>query len=220
MTGVQTCALPILLLVAPLQVFTASFQMSYGIVAALFLFGLPLDEAWRQRGEPFQLLPKAAWRWWHHAGRALWTWQRAAVAIGLSSALVGTITGLHFFGLFTPGAMLVNLALIPLSTTVIWAGLLALLTVLPRLDWRSALFNRAALVLLWLSDHAIRAALRLPAMWFEGRCTHPWLGEAALVGLLALLLAGYALGWRRRYGGFWMPFVYVALVLLLGAKFI
>ena len=75
-------------------------------------------------------------------------------------------------------------------------------------------------VLLWLSDHAIRAALRLPAMWFEGRCTHPWLGEAALVGLLALLLAGYALGWRRRYGGFWMPFVYVALVLLLGAKFI
>jgi competence protein ComEC len=215
-----TASLGLVLLVAPLQVFTASFQMSYGIVAALFLFGLPLDEAWRQRGEPFQLLPKAAWRWWHHAGRALWTWQRAAVAIGLSSALVGTITGLHFFGLFTPGAMLVNLALIPLSTTVIWAGLLALLTVLPRLDWRSALFNRAALVLLWLSDHAIRAALRLPAMWFEGRCTHPWLGEAALVGLLALLLAGYALGWRRRYGGFWMPFVYVALVLLLGAKFI
>ena len=115
-----------------------------------------------------------------------------------------------------------ELAFNQLSRTVaeVFGFPIALLTVLPRLDWRSALFNRAALVLLWLSDHAIRAALRLPAMWFEGRCTHPWLGEAALVGLLALLLAGYALGWRRRYGGFWMPFVYVALVLLLGAKFI
>jgi competence protein ComEC len=214
-----TASMAAVLLAAPLQVFSASFQMSYGIVAALFLLGLPLDEAWRERGEPFQLLPRADWRWWHHEGRRLWSWLRAAVAIGLSSALVGTITGLHFFGLFTPGAMLVNLALIPLSTAVIWAGLLSLLTGLTGLEAWSELFNRAALVLLWLSEQAIAVALRLPAMWFEGRFVRPWLGEAALVALLAFLLTGYARGWPRKWGGFWPPFAFVALVLLLGVKF-
>lgn len=215
-----TASLAVVLLVAPLQVFGASFQMSYGIVAALILLGLPLDEAWRERGEPFQLLPRGDWRWWHHAGRAAWTRLRAAVALGLSSALVGTITGLHFFGLFTPGAMLVNLALIPLSGAVLWAGLLSLLAGLAGLAAWSALFNRAALVLLWLSDRVIAAALRLPAMWFEARFVRPWLGEAALTALLALLLAGYALGWHRKSGGFWAPFAFVALLLLLGVKFV
>jgi competence protein ComEC len=214
-----TASMAAVLLAAPLQVFTASFQMSYGIVAALFLLGLPLDEAWRGRGEPFDLLPRTDWRWWHHAGRRLWTALRAALAVGLSSALVGTITGLHFFGLFTPGAMLVNLALIPLSTGVIWAGLLSLLTGLAGLEAWSALFNRAALVVLWISEQAINAALHLPAMWFEGRFVRPWLGETALVALLALLLAGYALGWSRKGGGFWPPFAFVALVLLLGVQF-
>jgi competence protein ComEC len=214
-----TASLAVVLLVAPLQVFSASFQMSYGIVAALILLGLPLDEAWRERGEPFPLRPRADWRWWHHAVRDGWSRLRGAVALGLASALVGTITGLHFFGLFTPGAMLVNLALIPLSGAVIWAGLLALLAGLAGLAAWSALFNRAALVLLWLSEQAIDAALRLPAMWFEGRFVRPWLGEVALTALLALLLAGYALGWPRKFGGFWVPFAFVALLLLLGVKF-
>jgi hypothetical protein len=75
-------------------------------------------------------------------------------------------------------------------------------------------------VLLWLSEQVIDAALRLPAMWFEGHFVRPWLGEAALTALLALLLTGYALGWRREYGGFWVPFAFVALLLLFGISFI
>jgi competence protein ComEC len=214
-----TAALAAVLLVAPLQVFSASFQMSYGIVASLVLLGLPLDEAWRERWEPGRSLPTAAWRWWHHFARWLWDQLRPALALGLSSAVVGTVTGLHFFGMFTPGALLMNLALIPLSSGVICAGLLSSLTGLAGLGPWSALFNRAALVLLWLSDRAITLALRLPAMWFEGRFIRPWLGELALVALLALLLAGYALGWPKRLGGFWAPFGFVALLLLLAVKF-
>ena len=111
------------------------------------------------------------------------------------------------------------ISLIPLSTGVIWAGLLSLLTGLAGLEAWSALFNRAALVVLWISEQAINAELHLPAMWFEGRFVRPWLGETALVALLALLLAGYALGWSRKGGGFWPPFAFVALVLLLGVQF-
>ena len=208
-----------MLLAAPLQVFSASLQMSYGMVAALILLGLPLDEAWQEQWAPFRSLPRVTWRWWHRRTAWLWNHLRTAAAIGLSSSLVGTVTGLHFFGMFTPGALLVNFALIPLSGMVIWAGLLSLLAGLIGLGAWSALFNRAALVVLWVSERAIELGLRLPAMWFEGRFVRPWIGEAALVALLAILLTGYALGWPRRLGGFWPPFVFVALLLLLAVPF-
>jgi competence protein ComEC len=214
-----TASLACVLLAAPLQVFSASLQMSYGMVAALILLGLPLDEAWQARWAPFRSLPRVTWRWWHRRIAWLWNHVRTAAAIGLASSLVGTVTGLHFFGMFTPGALLVNFALIPLSGMVIWAGLLSLLAGLIGLGAWSALFNRAALVVLWVSERAIELGLRLPAMWFEGRFVRPWIGEAALVALLAILLTGYALGWPRRLGGFWPPFVFVALLLLLAVRF-
>jgi competence protein ComEC len=212
-------SLAFVLLSAPLQVFSASFQMSYGIVAALILLGLPLDEAWQAYWAPFRSLPPVTWRWWHHGLTHLWNKLRPAATLGVAAALVGTVSGLHFFRLFTPGALLVNLALIPLSTGIIWAGLLSLLTGLLGIEAWSALFNRAALVILWISEQAIAAALRLPAMWFDARFRQPWMGEAALVSLLALLLAGYALGWPRRLGRFWPPFVFLALLLLLAVIF-
>jgi competence protein ComEC len=193
--------------------------MSYGIVAALLLLGLPMAEVWQERWTPFRALPRATWRWWHHAASWVWNWFRQALPLGLAAALVGTITGLQFFRLFTPGALLVNLALIPLSSLVIWSGLLSLAGGVLGLTGWSALFNRAAITILWVCEQAIDAALRLPAMWFEGAFVRPWLGEAAFVALLGLLLAGYALGWPRRLGGFWAPFAFVALVVLLAVEF-
>ena len=50
------------LVVDPMQLFSASFQMSYGIVAALVLLGLPLSERWQEKTALFRNLPKATWR--------------------------------------------------------------------------------------------------------------------------------------------------------------
>jgi competence protein ComEC len=55
-----TASAAVILLIAPMQIFSASFQMSYGIVAALLLLGLPLAERWSEQGKLFALLPKAA----------------------------------------------------------------------------------------------------------------------------------------------------------------
>ena len=61
----------LVLLAAPLQVFGASFLMSYGIVAAVLLLGLPLGEAWLKFWTPWRALPVAAWHRVHHAALAL-----------------------------------------------------------------------------------------------------------------------------------------------------
>ncbi len=64
--GTLTFSALVALLVDPLQLFTASFQMSYGIVSSLLLLGLPLAENWTTQSAPFRRLPRTTWSWYHH----------------------------------------------------------------------------------------------------------------------------------------------------------
>jgi len=214
-----TASVLLVLLADPLQIFNASFQMSYGIVAALLLLGLPMAEAWEAWWTPFRDVPEVTWHWWQRWLSTAWRWLVPAIALGLAAALVGAASGVLFFGLFTPGALLVNLALIPASSLVILAGFISLLTGLAGLASASALFNHAAVLLLWGIDRAVREFLRLPAMWFTAHFNRPWLGATILVALMGLMLAGYQLRWERRRGGFWPPFVLAALALGFGLTF-
>ena len=209
----------LVLLADPMQLFSASFQMSYGIVAALLLLGTPLAEAMQARWPPFADLPEASWRW-HHRGRA-WIWRQllGLVGLGLAATLVSAVTSVQFFHLFTPGALLANLALIPTSSLVIAAGFMSLLCGLPGFAAGGALFNHAGALLLWLMDQLVRAAVAVPGLFFPARFRVDWLGPAGHAALLAVCLAGYARRWRPDRGGFWPPFVLVALLLLFGVRF-
>ena len=155
------------LLLAPQQLFSASFQMSYGIVAALLLLGLPLGEAWLARWAPFALLPKATWRWRHHAVDWAWRGTATAVAIGLAATLVSLVTGVKFFQLLTPGALLANLALIPAAMLATLGGFASLTAGLAGLTSLAVFFNHTAAITLlaieWLvrlsRAHAVEAVI-------------------------------------------------------------
>ncbi len=209
----------IVLLFAPMQLFSASFQMSYGIVAALLLLGLPLAETWLQRWRPFAALPAAAHGWHHrlinHGGRAL----LGMLAIGVASITVSALTGIQFFRLFTPVALLANLALIPAAVLVILGGVASLLCGLAGFALGSSLCNHATGVVLAAMDHAVRRLAELPGGHWPAAYHAPWIGPAALAGLLGVMLAAYGLGWTKRTGGWWPPFALVALVLIFGVKF-
>lgn len=206
----------IVLLVEPHQLFTAGFQLSYGIVAALLLYGAPLQEKWHEAWRPWANLPPEARDWRHHAadgaGRAVLT----AVALGLAATLVSTPATLGFFGLLTPVGFLVNLVLIPMSSLVLFAGVAALLAGLAGITPLAVLFNHSAALTLATMEAIVAAALRLPGASWPARFDPPVLALAGSVGLLALLAMGYALGWRRRAGGYWLPAAALALLLLFG----
>ena len=206
------------LAVAPLQVFGASFVMSYGIVAALLLLGLPLGEAWMERWSPGRDLPKVTWRWWHHAASETWRWLAPALAIGAATTLVGLLTGLHYFGLLTPGALLTNLALIPAAVVVTLAGFASLLCGL--LGWAGGamLCNHAAALVLLVIERAVAASVLIPGAFGPAQFTAGWWGPVGLALLGAGLLAGYAVGWKRRTY-YWAPFALVGLILIFGVKF-
>ncbi|MBC7366381.1 MAG: ComEC/Rec2 family competence protein [Undibacterium sp.] len=208
----------LVLVVTPLQVFGASFVMSYGIVAALLLLGLPLGEAWVARWSPAADLPKVTWRWWHHAAGAAWRWLAAALAIGVATTLVGLLTGVHYFGLLTPGALLTNLILIPAAGLVTLGGFAALLCGLAGWIFGAVLCNHAAALLLLGIQRIVAGSVTVPGAFMAAHFSAAWLGPMALTVLGAGLLAGYALGWRRgRY--YWAPFALVAAVLGFGMRF-
>ncbi|MEO6005573.1 MAG: ComEC/Rec2 family competence protein [Opitutus sp.] len=209
----------VILLFDPLQLFSASFQMSYGIVAALLLLGLPLSDCWQEKLALFRDLPKSAWGRSRLLIDTAWRSLLSAAAIGTAASLVSALTGLLFFNLFTPGAFLANLWLIPASSAVIYFGMLSLISGLVGLAAGSALANHAALVVLWLIEAGIRLSVRAPGMWVIGTFRVPWLGSIALAALLGLLLLGYALKWGKWNRFYWAPFTLVALTLLLGVTF-
>ena len=206
------------LVVAPHQLFSASFQMSYGIVAALLLYGVPLQEKWLAAWTPWAHLPRTERGWVREgmetAGRAL----IGAVALGLAATLVSTPATLGFFQLVTPGGFFVNLLLIPLSTLVLFAGVAALVTGGLGLAPLTSVFNHAAALLLAVMEGAVEVATRVPGATWPARFVLPGLATATSAGLLLLLAAGYMRGWRRRDGGYWAPYVVLGLVLVLGVR--
>ncbi len=209
----------IILVFDPLQLFSASFQMSYGIVAALLLLGLPLADSCQERFALFRDLPKVSWGWHRRAIEWVWRGTLAAAAIGISASLMSAVTGILFFNLFTPGAFLANLWLIPASSGVIYMGMLSLISGLAGFVAGSALANHAGLLLLCIIEAGIRFSVKVPAMWFAGNFRFPWLGAATLALLLAVLVAGYFKNWRGWQRGYWAPFAVVGLTLLFGVVF-
>jgi len=214
-----TASALLVILVAPLQVFSASFQLSYGIVAALLLLGLPLSDRLQEKFALFRDLPPVSWNWIHHLLAAAWRGTLAALSLGIAASLVSAIAGVMFFELFTPGSLVANLWLIPASTAVILTGFISLLCGLTGFTFGSEIANHAAALLLWLIDQGVRLFAALPGAWLEATFRASWIGTATFCLLLATMAAGYAHGWRGWARGFWPPVAFVALALLLAVRF-
>ncbi|MGC4074838.1 MAG: ComEC/Rec2 family competence protein [Nibricoccus sp.] len=208
------------LVIDPMQLFSASFQMSYGIVAALLLLGLPLAESWTEKWALFRDLPKATWSWHHHLRHRTWSALLNALALGLATTLVSTVCGVVFFQLFTPGGLLANLVLIPVSSLVILGGFLSLLCGLAGLTPLCVLFNHAAALVLAFMEWSIAWLLKIPGFFWRVEFTSTWFGLAVFGGVIALTLYGYSCRWEKRHGGFWPPFALTALALVLMTHFV
>jgi len=204
------------LVASPHQLFTAGFQMSYGIVAALLLYGVPLQEKWQASWQPWVNLPREAWGWRHVCADSLGRALLGAVALGLAATLVSTPATLGFFGLFAPGGFLVNLVLIPAASLVLFSGVAALFVGLAGLTPLAILFNHAAALVLAAMEGTVTLALRMPGVSWPASFDPPWLASAAGAVLLALLAVGYALRWSRRVGGYWTPYAVLGILLLFG----
>jgi competence protein ComEC len=207
----------VILLTQPMQLFTASFQMSYCVVAALLLLGLPLGEILRERWQLFADLPKVSLTRWQRMARYLLGKLLVILGLGVATALFAAVTGIVFFGLFTPGGMAANLVLIPLASVAILAGFASLLCGLVGLLPASMLFNHAAALILALIQWLIGEFVKIPGAYWQATFKVQWWADLVLATLVAACLAGYAAKWK--HGTLWAPFAILAMALILCVKF-
>jgi len=217
LAGITASAL-VVVLVDPWVFFGASFRMSYGVVAALLLYGLTLDERLQRRWRPWAGLPEANWGWWRKAIRWIGRSGLSGVSISVTAGLVSALTSVSIFGILTPGSLATNVLLVPVALFAVVAGFAALVTGLAGLAPVAAFFNHAGIVVLWVVEHALATAVRWPVMHWPAEFRTAWLGSAALAVLLAVMFWGYGRGWRRSIGGLWLPVGLVLLVVLLGVR--
>ena len=209
----------IVLLIDPMQLFGAGFQMSYGIVAALLLYGVPMQQRGLfelRRWRPELLLISRRWQ-------RLTRWGLKTVltmlAINVAATVVGTAAGVGFFEVLSPIGLLANLLLIPLATITLFAGLLSIVAALGSAAPLVLLFNHAAGVVLLLMQKILEVLVRIPGASFPAEFRTPWLASTTLAVLVAVMGWGYARRWIG-YGGFWLPPAVLGGFLLFGIRWV
>ena len=198
----------------PSQLWDAGFQLSYAVVFAILLYGAPLAQECSLRIQLFPYLPRTDWRWPHKLAENSLRALASSVSISLAATVFSAPVSLALFELWAPGALLMNLLLIPLSTLVIIAGLVALPLGMAGFGSGAALFNHAAWAFAWLMDILARIGAGLPGMWMTPNepvgGTEAALVTAALFASILVAPPGHRSGWF-----WWTPPLVLGLWLAL-----
>lgn len=180
----------------PAQLFQAGFQLSFFVVLAIGLIVPPLNRVRERLFHPDPLLPpelRPRWkRWLDMPVRLVSTSLATSLAAWLGSL---PLIAWHFH-MATPGSLLANLLIAPLSSV----GLMSSLGSIICGDWLPMLtewFNHASwfwmILMVWLSEWFAS----LPGAWFYVR-KPPWLLAALYYLALGGVLSGsiFAARWR------------------------
>jgi competence protein ComEC len=213
-----TLAAAIMLALDPRDAFGASFQMSFGVVTALALLGVPLSDWLQQRYPAYPSVTANALNLMQRVRRAVQIHLLGAAGFGAAAAAVSAVTGVEYFGRFAPSGLFANLALMPLATLVIIAGFASIVCGLAHATVLSVLFNAASRLLLQTIAAALTEIVQWPVASVSLHYRADWVGPAALCALLATCFWGYAHDWAKPAGGWQPPFVVAGFALLLGAQ--
>jgi competence protein ComEC len=150
------------LLIAPEQLWSLGFQLSYTVVLSILLFGLPLYEALGQRFRPFQLLPEDDWS----NGQRLTAWSTDKLillfSISFSAWLASAPLSAGLFGFIAPSAVFLNMLLVYLAALVITSGVVGLSLATIGLSGLCGFINHASWVCLALMNSLVKWSVELP----------------------------------------------------------
>ena len=148
------------------QLFSAGFQMSFSIVAAIFLLSPPLQAFFSARLRPDPFLPRKLYT--RRQKMASETGHELASTLGVSSAawlgsLPLTIAVFHLLPLL---AIPANMLSVPLAFAILAVSMLALVTGAVSL-WLAAVFNNASWGLATLLIGVVEGTAALPGSYLQ-----------------------------------------------------
>lgn len=181
-------ALVILLAIEPLSLFSAGFQLSFGIVAGLILLSGPIRQMLfgrfiRRRGLMVFRGRSRASRWlWFTAAN----WAMSLVVYGLAAYIIAAPLAAWHFGIFSPYAMPLSMLLGPLVAAVLVPAYVsaALAWPMPNI---SAAVGSAAGWLAGLLEGVVELLARLPWCGVSIRPVSFWWVAVVILAAVALV---------------------------------
>ena len=206
------------LLFDPNQLRHPGFQLSYAVVGSILLYGVPLIDFLKTRFTPFQGLPRSDIRWHHRFRLSVFNHLAGLFGISLAATVISSALTIHYFGIFTPCAVLLNIVIVPIALLVIISGTLSLVFGLFKLLWISGFLNHGAWVLIWLVERIIDASIAIPGFYwfldFTSRVAGP-----VTVALILLSLFALQRGLRSgKFAAFLLPPIILLLAIILFAS--
>ncbi|HNX05705.1 MAG TPA: ComEC/Rec2 family competence protein [Opitutales bacterium] len=182
----------------PMQLFDIGAQLSYAIVAAILLYGLPLAELLKEKLPLYPDFPPQSLS--ARQRLTINTRDSLATSLGMSLAAfaVSVPLSVAYFGYLAPGSVLLNILMIPIallaaSAAVVssTAALVAAVPVLGFFAFVKHFVNHAAWLAAWEMEGIAAAAHKIPFFHFEASFAAGWQGPAmtALVLFIMVVLA-------------------------------
>ena len=181
----------LLLALDPLQLFTAGFQLSFGIVLGLLLLTGPIRQRLfgtylRRRGLIVYRRDARVRRWLAHRGA---DWAMTLVAASLAAATVSIPLVAYHFGLFSPYAPVLSILLAPFMMFVLVPAYVSLALAWPMPNVAAQVGELAASAASLLRG-ACLAARDLPGLSVDLFVVPAWLVVLAYVVVAAWLVSG------------------------------
>ena len=193
------------LLFDPNQLRHPGFQLSYAVVGSILLYGVPLIDLLKAQFTPFRGLPSSDICWHHRLRLSVFNHVVGLFGISLAATVVSSTLTIHYFGIFTPCAVFLNILIVPIAFLVIISGALSLVFGLFKLVWISGFLNHGAWVLIWTVERIIDASITIPGFYwfldFASRAAGPVTVVLILFSLL-VLQRGFS---NRKISAFLLP---------------
>ena len=186
----------ICLAVDPLQLYLAGFQLSYGTVAAILLYGVPMGNLLCKKWSPFATMPKDLWRASHKAIDKAGRFIINSLAISFAAFIASFAFSIIYFNTIPIFGVFANVIMLPLASLAIISGFLSLAFSSFFLAPISILFNHAAHLIIWTMQSCLKSIDQFgyTHINFSDPATPALFGLS--LALLALLFHGYNRAWN------------------------
>lgn len=175
------------LIYKPNLIYHAGFQLSYSVVAALILYGLPLSQFLKQQYTPWIDLP---FKDRQHKIRQIiikiWHYLLNASALSIAATLISLPLMVYYFETLSPIALPLNILIIPIASIVMIIGFISLLLNLLHLAFIANILNTLACKLLQCLTDIIDTALSIPHAYMHFKASADTLTPAFVIFLIFL----------------------------------
>lgn len=184
----------IVLLIYPDQLYNLGFQLSYAVVGAIILIGLPTSSAICNKISPM-LITQTPTPWWRRWLNKLILGTVDLSCISMSAGIVSMPLIMEYFNLFTPGGVIIGILLNPISTIVIMTGCLTM-CIGPVSPWLASLVARATWPLIRLIEQLLQTCIQIPGAYSEREWMWPHMGTILVV---CTLITAWILQYIRQH---------------------